>query len=222
MLPNGLDQPGSRAPVTYAKVLLVEGKSAFEFFKALLRRLQILDQVEIRNYGGVDQLPNYLRTLPAIDGFRRVTSLGIIRDAESNATAAFNSVHRAMEKAQSVKKLNPRLVVPSAPEKPCIKTSGIPSVSVFILPDCRTPGMLETLCLDSVRNDPALQCVEEYSKCLVRSGFNLGAKSDKAKLHTFLASRLQPDLLLGQAAHEGYFPWESPAFESIKAFLMAL
>jgi hypothetical protein len=44
----------------------------------------------------------------------------------------------------------------------------------------------------------------------------------KAKLHAFLASRPKPDLLLGQAAHTGYLPWDSSAFDLLKQFLQAL
>lgn len=46
MLPDDLQYPQSKSPITYPKVLLVEGRSAFEFFKALLRHLDLLTEIE--------------------------------------------------------------------------------------------------------------------------------------------------------------------------------
>jgi len=45
---------------------------------------------------------------------------------------------------------------------------------------------------------------------------------DKARLHAFLASRSEPKFQLGIAADAGYWPWDSPAFEHIQAFLHSL
>lgn len=56
MLPDGLQHPQSQQPITFEKVLLVEGMDAFQFFKALLRHLNLLSEIEIRNFGGIDQL----------------------------------------------------------------------------------------------------------------------------------------------------------------------
>ncbi len=97
MLPEGLQNAQSPKPITYKKVLLVEGKDAFQFFKALLRHLNLLSDIEIRNFGGVDDL-DYLGTLKITDGFDHVISLAIIRDAESNAVSAFHSVNGILEK----------------------------------------------------------------------------------------------------------------------------
>lgn len=46
MLPAGLQHPGSRHPIAYSKLLLVEGQDAFQFFKALLRHLNLLNEEE--------------------------------------------------------------------------------------------------------------------------------------------------------------------------------
>ena len=62
MLPQGLQIVQSPQPITYEKVLLVEGNDAFQFFKALLRHLNLLSDIEIRNFGGVDGL-DFLETL---------------------------------------------------------------------------------------------------------------------------------------------------------------
>jgi hypothetical protein len=211
MLPTDLHQPGSTSPITYAKLLVVEGIDPWGFFKALLQTMDLLSEVEIRNYGGIKELTDYLNTLRVTPGFRDVVSLGIVRDAEIDAKSAFQSVRDSLACAEL-----------PVPEKPKVAAPGTPATSVFILPDCEKSGMLETLCLEAVTNDPAIPCVEDYFDCLKRSGIDVPSNLAKAQTHAFLASRSKPGLSLRWAAREGYWPWTDSAFDGLKAFVRAL
>jgi hypothetical protein len=211
VLPDGLNRPQPPSAIDLPKVLLVEGQDPFQFFKALLGHLGLLDSVEVLNYGGVGDLPLFLKTLKAISGFPEVVSLGIVRDAELNAAGAFQSVCGAITRAGL-----------DAPAKPMSRTAGKPSLSILVLPDGTSPGMLETVCLDSVSTDAALPCVDQFFECLKSRNVILAGNRAKARLHAYLASRPIPYLLLGQAAHKQYFPWDSPAFARVKEFLRAL
>ena len=222
MFPHGLNLPNSPAAFTLQKLLLVEGHDARHFFKALLDHLGLANTIEIRNYGGISELPSYLKTLPAISGFGEVVSLGIIRDAESNAQDAFKAVCQALENARSGGPSTPHRERLSVPKAPINKTGGALGVSVFILPDCVSPGMLETVCLASVADDLAMPCVEQYFECLKGGRAPTPGNMSKARVQAYLSSRPKPGLLLGQAAHRGYFPWQSAVFEPIKEFLRAL
>jgi hypothetical protein len=192
----------------------VEGRDTFPFFMACLRELNLLHVVEIRNMGGIDELDAYLDTLQSISGFNRVTSLGIIRDAEAEtAELAFESVCHSLRRAG--------LPVPTRPMTPTVGEER--QVSVFILPDCANPGMLETLCLQAVQADPVMTCVDDYFQCAESRGAVIPTHwLPKARARVFLASRPRPHLLVGQAAHEGYWPWDNPAFDLLKQFLRAL
>jgi hypothetical protein len=99
---------------------------------------------------------------------------------------------------------------------------GTPNVCVFILPDCTRPGMLETLCMAAVADDPAIGCVEQFLECVQQQVTAPPSNVDKARLHAFLASRSRPDLRLGEAAEKGHWPWESPALEPLMRFLKEL
>lgn len=211
MIGRDLQLQQSKAPIAYPKVLVVEGHDAFQFFKALLRHLNLLSEIEIRNSGGVNNWPVYLKTLIGTPGFVDVISLGVIRDAEDDMTAVFASVSNGLRQAQL-----------SVPEQPLAIAAGKPKVSIFILPDCVSSGMLETLCLRAVSSDPVMPCVDDYFQCLQKQNHPSSANLPKARLHAFLASRQKPDLLLGQAAHASYWPWDNPTFESLKQFLRAL
>jgi len=95
-------------------------------------------------------------------------------------------------------------------------------VAISLLPDSNTPGMLETLCWRSLAGNPLLPCVEEYIKCVTSATHQALAHEDKSRLYAYIAGKDQPWLLLGQAAHAGYFPWASPEFDQLKAFVYGL
>jgi hypothetical protein len=210
-LPAGLQKAHARSPITYSKVLLVEGMTPFQFFKALLQHIGLLNEIEIRNFGGVTDFSVYLEALIATPGFGNVISLGIIRDAEDDANNAFASVCNSL-----------RRVGLDVPPSPLSITAGKPKVSVFILPDCAAPGMIETLCMQAVSGDPAIPCISQYLECLEQEAIAAPHPLAKAQVQAFLASRERPGLQLGEAAHAGYLPWDNTTFDPLKQFLHTL
>jgi len=190
------------------KQLLVEGKSGVSFFNALIRHLGLAD-VQIQDFGGKDDLRGFLNAFSLAPGFAAgVKSLGIVRDAESDARAARQSVLDSLAAA--------RLPCPAQAE---VFAGDRPKVGVLILPDACAPGMLETLCIQSVSGDPVWPCVEDYLRCVAEKAGHAPKPLDKARIQAFLASRERPGLLLGHAAQMGCFPWDNPAFERVKTFL---
>jgi hypothetical protein len=59
----------------------------------------------------------------------------------------------------------------------------------MVLPGGDRPGMLEDVCLQSVENDPAMGCVEEYFGCLKKRLSELRQNLSKARVRSFLVSR---------------------------------
>jgi len=197
--------------ITYTKQLLVEGRDAVAFFGALLKHLD-LSEVQIQNFGGISELRPFLKALRNEPGFwGKVSSLGVIRDAENNSQGAFQSVRDSLLAANL-----------PAPANTMVSVGSNLQVSVLILSDAVTPGMLENLCLAAVENDPAMQCVDAYFNCLKRQMVVSPSNLTKARLHAFLSSRPKSDLLVGEAASAGYFPWNHPAFDQVKQFLQSL
>lgn len=92
----------------------------------------------------------------------------------------------------------------------------------MILPKPNAHGMMEDLCLESVSQDPAMLCVDGYFECLHKHGIPSSANISKARVHTFLASRQEAGLRLGEAAQKGYWPWNNEAFEQVKEFLIKI
>lgn len=200
-------------PVSLAKLLLVEGNTPMHFFEALLRHLGLHSQIEIRNYGGIRNLAAYLTTLIAIPTFQQLAkSVGIVRDAEDKPAAiARQSVENALMAAGLTPQRNPPI-----------------QTSIFILPDNANPGMIETLCMEAVKNEAAFagtyRCVEDFFSCLTRNQIALPALPMLAKHHAqaYLATRPEVQMFPGLAAYRDYWPWGNPAFGPLIDFLQAL
>ena len=194
-----------------SKILGVEGHGPKRFFEHYPKRLGITD-IQVENFGGNTELRPFVKAAVLLPGFReRVVSVGVIRDAETDAQAAFQSVCGALEAA--------RLPVPPAPITPA---GDQPRVQAFILPGDGQAGMIETLCLQSVEADPAMPCVEEFFRCVENSGHAMPSNPTKARTHAFLATRAMPDLPMWTAAMHDYWDWSHPVFAPLETFLIAL
>lgn len=204
--------PGPEGVLQKPVVLVVEGKDDERFFSAFFKHLGLEHRIEVVESKGKDKLPAVLRTLKTNPGFSQVHHLVIVRDADEDSGAAFQSVQNALEHA--------KLPKPKHPSESTIGTN--PVVTVIILPICKKVGALEDICLESVIDDPALPCVESYFECLRAQGLPLPKQLSKAKAHAFLASREKPDLRLGEAAEAGYWPWDKEAFGEIRQFFLGV
>ncbi len=208
----GVDEhkPGNKSPIICEKLLLVEGRDSFNFHKSLLTYLKIDNEIQIKNFGGNTDLGKYLKVLPNVSGFNSVTSLAIIRDSEDDPNKAFQQVCSGLK--------NAKLQGPKSVGK---FSAGKPNIGVYLLPSGKTSGMLETLLLESVKNDPTMACVDEFIRCVQECGLKI-KNLEKSKMGAFLATREKPNLLIGQAAHKGIFPWDSKSFEGLIRFLKSI
>ncbi len=191
------------------KQLLVEGAVPKAFFEALLAHLHLQD-IQLQNYGGINELKGFLKALSITPGFNdenlTVTKLAIIRDAETDFNAAMASVNSALQHAH--------LTEPNT-------SNSTLRISVYILPDHQNAGMLETLCLASVNSKPELKCVAEYINCLTTLGIVL-PNPTKSQTAAYLATTPRPDFGVGHAARAKYWDWDHPTFEALKSFLKSL
>ena len=191
------------------KLLLGEGKEEVCFFRKLISETG-LTGIQVEEYGGKSKLRDVLAGLPGWLGFDVVNSIGITRDADDSFESAFQSVQTALRNANF-----------DAPGQCGVRVGARLAVTVFILPDCSSQGMLETLCMKSVSERPAIDCVGKYLKCMRDHG-RIPDSFDKARVHAWLASEKRPDLRLGEAAEKGYWPLSHSAFDGLKQFIKSL
>jgi hypothetical protein len=180
-----------------SKLLLCEGVDDERFLEALVDFLGLLD-IQVISYDGKGNLRSFLKTLAVVPGFDRLLSIGVTRDADNSFGSAFQSVENAVN-AQGFK----------------IKTS------IFILPDCSSPGMLEDLCINALAPEQ-IQCINQYLECVQSVAGQLPSNLAKARLYTWLAVQPKPEIRLGEAALKSYLDFDHPAFEPLKRFISDL
>lgn len=187
--------------------LLVEGNDQRNFFEAFIAHLSLAN-IQIQNFGGVSELRVFLRAFVNAPGFQTVQSLGIVRDAETSAGGAFQSVQSALR--------NAALPVPDSPAE---RTDTSPAVAVLILPGDNRRGMLETLLCESFADDPVEDCINDFFKC-VESLPDMSMKNpDKARAHAYLTTKPNPHFSVGVAAKNDYWDLNHSVFSTVRDFL---
>ena len=205
---QGLPGVGNRPiQITERVLLVVEGRDEQLFFTALMQHMG-QSGIQVLPVGGKTQLAPNLAALVRTVGFADVCALGIVRDADQDAQAAFQSVCEALRAAG--------LPVPLD----VLQLAGdSPYVIVMIVPGNGRTGSLEDLCLQAVQPDPAMRCVARWLECLEESGLPVPASPSKAQTQVFLASRPKVPLRVGEAASAGYWPFDQLAFQQVSEFL---
>jgi len=88
--------PKSADPITNSRIVLVEGQDEVVLFTELINYLELSD-IEVRQVGGTKaKMRSSLKALLQISGHELITSLGVVRDADNDAAAAFQSVCDAL------------------------------------------------------------------------------------------------------------------------------
>jgi hypothetical protein len=191
------------------KFVFCEGKDDVAVVRGLEAHLGL--QIHVEPYGGKNSLSSFLASLQKRPEFaqQKVEAMAILRDANGDSAAAFASVRDALQ--------HNGFVPPQADANFSISALRI---GVFIVGVDRR-GMIEDVCLKSVSDRPEFSCVDDYFKCIAakspRSQF-----SSKAKVRVWMASHVDFEYHVGKAAEEGYWPWDSAAFDPLKNFLKAL
>ena len=183
--------------------LIVEGKDQQNFFEAFIDYLS-LEDIQIQNFGGVNDLPSFLKQFVKAPGFNTVTSIGIIRDAENKmADKARQSILSALRK----------------PDPPIDNDL----VKIFVLPDDQNRGMLETILCKTFIDTGENSCIDSFFECIGKLPENfVNRRPDKARAHAFLATRKEPHVSVGVAAKKGYWSFDHDAFANIRLFLEGL
>lgn len=193
--------------------LLVEGRDECNFFEAFIEHLS-LEQVDIQihDFGGVNGLRGFLRAIVTSSGFEKnVRSIGIVRDAETCAESAFQSVRSSLE--------NAGLPLPAQPGYP---TDTSPKVTVLILPGDNRPGMLETLLCESFKDEPENRCIDDFLNCVTAIPEVSVDRPYKARAHAFLATKPDPHVSVGVAAKNGYWDLDHPVLGDVRSFLTSI
>lgn len=192
--------------VVSEKVLAVEGKDEVNFFSAFLDHIEVLN-VRVEEVGGKNQFKNKIPALIKSSEFSEMKVLAVVRDADEDANAAFDSTRIVLEREG----LKP-------PEEMNSFSEGDPRVGVFIMPGDFDFGMLEDLCLKTVKNHPAMECVNVWIDCISQLK-EKPRNMAKAKAQVFLAAMPEIVSSVGIGAQKGYWNFDSEELEALRSFI---
>jgi len=193
------------------KFVFCEGNDDLAVISGVAGSIGLTD-LRVEPFLGKDNLRNFLKSVQTRPEFTRnlVAAIGIIRDADEDGNAAFQSVADSLL-ANGFK----------APEQNGgFAINGI-KVGVLIVGPNGGRGMVEDLCLNSVSDLPEFPCVHDYFTCIAQKSGRRDFSS-KARVRVWMASHIDYDVRVGIAAEKGYWPWKNPVFDPIKDFLRQL
>lgn len=203
------------------KLILCEGRDEQEFLIQYLNSAALSDEpgfsndIQVIDFGGNSELTRKLAVLKNMEGFDKVTSLLVIRDAETDAAAACLEIQYALGKNH--------LPVPQKPHCWEGETLKVGFVLFPVFHDPIQEGTLEDLCLSILADASAENTLKEIDLFLKRLECHRKvpfSRIFKAKLHTYFSVHQDyVSLKIGEAAAAGAFDWDHAALTSLKNFL---
>ena len=198
------------------KLLLAEGRDAEYFLVWACRTYRPQDDIQILNFGGINDLGTFLEALSGVEHFDEVETLVIARDSETNAKTAVKSMQTALKTIDR----------PVPPDAFLYETNNNLKTALMIFPGPKsTTGTLEDLCLEIVKDDPIMPCVNDYLECLKRKlSKDIFTVPHKRKLHTFLAGKDKDfvGVTIGQASYHNAWNAEHPALKPFKEIIVSM
>lgn len=196
------------------RVLIVEGESDLQFYKAALTHLGLAEGVFIKVFKGrgeilkKDTLETFLSPI-----LLEKQSVGILLDGDDKPAGAVQSLSGSLKQitGQDVKEGQ--------------WTSGEPRLGMMVVPDLQTKGEIETLVWNTWAETPANQAVAQTVLTYLSEMENHGIKAkspDKARIGAYLAAAYDEDPRLGAGAREGLFDFNAPGFTRLMTFLSEL
>lgn len=198
------------------KLLLAEGRDAAFFWVWACRIFRPQNDIQVLDFGGITELKIFLKTLSQVEHFDEVETLVIARDSETDAKTAVNSMQTALK----------TIGWPVPSDAFLYETNNNFKTALMILPGPKfTTGTLEDLCLEIVKDDPIMPCVNDYLECLKRKlSKDRLTVPHKRKLHTFLAGKDKDfvGVTIGQASYHNAWAPEHPVLRPFKDIIVAM
>lgn len=213
--------PIERQKILKSYLILCEGKDAELFLinylesKALAKDKRFSNNIQVLDFGGNDNLSNYLMNLKNMDGFDKVTTLAVVRDAEKNYYKANHDVCRSIKRCGIV------------PPEQCgvwIQDNTGLKVGFILFPLNNEAGTLEDLCLKILsekENKKILSSIDMFIEKMELSYNRHYHQKHKNRLYTYLStSDKYVTMRIGTAAKAGAFNWNSIELKPLHNFLV--
>lgn len=199
-------------------LILCEGMDEWKFLVRYLNSSALeeipffSEDIEVFDFGGNENLSNYLTAFKGIEGYSDAVSLLVIRDAELDAQKAARQVQNALR--------TNGLEVPDVQGQ---WTNGIPKTCFLLFPALGTeecPGTLEDLCLtilDETAAETPLEEIDAFVEHLEQDRGQTFSHRHKTRIHTYFSVNNRfVSMKVGEAADAGAFNWSHPNLEPLK------
>lgn len=196
-----------------SRLLMVEGYSDLLFYAEFLEEMGVQEGVFIKHFNGRTDLAAKLEIFLTPQLLASKEAFGVIVDADTDALSTANELTRVLSR------ITRQAVVAGA------WTPGQPRVGLFVTPDGKTPGEIETLVWRAWAADPANQapkvCIDAFMGCMGNLGLRAHSP-DKGLVSALLAVRNDEDPRLGPGARANAFNFRRPEFSGLRDFLSVL
>lgn len=209
-----------RKQIKKSFLILCEGKDAEQFLiyylgnDKLAHDPRFSNDIQVFDFGGNTDLCSFLLNLKNMDGFDRVSSLAIIRDAEKDYDKACREVRSAFKHCDFI-----------SPQQCGTWETDISGIKIgFILfPLNNGAGTLEDLCLSILSEENSKDILSSIKTFLSEMEASYGRvyhRKHKNVLHTYLsASDKYVTMPIGIASKSGAFDWASKELEPLLRFI---
>ncbi len=212
--------PIERKQIEKKYLILCEGRDAEMFLiyylnsKELAKDQRFSNEIQVLDFGGNENLGNFLMTLRNMDKFDQVTSLVVIRDAEKDYEKSCREIIKSLNKCGFT---SPEQCGTWAADDTGLR------VGFLLFPLNGNAGTLEDLCLSILSekdNKRILSSIDTFLSGMESSYGRKYHKKHKNRLHMYLSSSDKyVTMPLGMAANAGAVDWGSNELVQIKAFL---
>ena len=213
MMPKDAEAGMPSLEITSDCLLLVEGKDEVNLFDEFVKHcFGAGPTVQVIDAGGIRKFPKQLGAIQTAAQARlSLRAIGVVRDADDDAAGAFMSVYHHIH--------NVGYEPPAAHGE---FSDATPSIGVFIVPNGKDPGAIETLCRRSKEGDEVAKCADEYLRCLEGNEAMRSTNEDKSFAHAYLAAMKDPVARVGEGARQGVWDFDSAAFAELSEFVRKL
>jgi len=204
-----------------SNLILCEGRDEQEFLIQYLNSAALSNipgfsnDIQVIDFGGNSELSRKLEILKNMANFDKLTSLLVIRDAETSAESACQEIKRALRENGF-----------SIPQEPHRWEGELLKVGFLLFPTCDHTlrnGTLEDLCLSILSDQSANDTLEEIDLFLRRLESRCQrtfSRIFKARLHTYFSVHNDyVSLKIGEAAAAGAFDWNNTALKPLRSFM---
>lgn len=175
----------------HPRLLLVEGQDDKHVVRHIVEACGLATEVRITEAEGVGKL---LDAIPSQASVRGRKVLGVVVDANGDPTARWEALTKRFQESQPLQEAG--ITLPQQPRPQGIvqaERSRCPRIGIWMMPDNIRPGELEDFVKEMIpSHDPVWPSAEGYIDALPQPRRFQPEKTEKAKVHAWLATRKEP------------------------------